>query len=228
MGLNFIKRVFVLLKWAYRRRNTSVILDACAVYDLAHKKDRSYVLLQALTFLRRKSILLPGAICQQVKRKSEKNDDISKSELFNDGQTLIEEIISKKKGIKVGSQKTGLVNCLGHKSIGSLNLSKEDLSFCRREYKKQVKKILARLKQGTEIDFNFDVDLDDDFLNPTLKRLLGTTDLRVIASALVLQQADKKCKRRQNHEYIIITRDRMLAIVAQALGVKTIKKILDL
>lgn len=199
---NEIKNFF----WTLKRWRIKVVVDACI---LLNKDD-----LKKLKYLR--YVFVPRAIQEQISRMALQVDTNDASEAK--AQQLaaeVESMMSKKIKIKrwkiIGSAGTGLLQSIENKKLSEF--SEETMKELEKIYKKK-KKIWDGKREKLELaPLQFDSQL-------ILKDLVGSTDLRIIASCLNLKKVEP--------HFYLVTRDKVLAILAKTFGIKVKEKIEDL
>ncbi|MGB9609228.1 MAG: PIN domain-containing protein [Patescibacteria group bacterium] len=192
--------------WALKRWKLRVVVDACI---LLNKDD-----LKKLKYLRH--VFIPRAVQEQISRMVLQTDTDGTSEAR--GQQLAAEIesemlekIKKGKWKVIGSTGTGLLQSIENKKLGEFD--QEIVKQLEKLYKRK-KEIWNEKREKLELaPLKFDSQL-------ILKDLIGSTDLRIIATCLNLK--------RTTPNFYLITRDKTLAILAKTFRIDVKERAKDL
>lgn len=192
--------------WGLKRWRLTVIIDACI---LLNKDD-----LTKLKYLRH--IFIPRAVQEQINRMAlaTETDDVSDARARQLAAEIASVMLKKIKSGKwkiVGSTGTGLLQSIENKKLSEFN--EEIIQQLEKMYKKK-KEIWDGKREKLELGpIKFDSQL-------ILKDLIGSTDLRIIATCLNLKRTAKN--------FYLITRDKALAILAKTFGINVKERIRDL
>jgi len=192
--------------WALKRWNLKVVIDACILLD---DKD-----LEKLKYLH--YVFIPRAVLEQINRlainvNAEDTSEMRGQQMAIKIQSLVLNKIRSKKWQIAGSTGTGLLQSIENKKIGEFG--KAVVEQLEKLYKRKKEIWNGKRKKLELAPLQFDSKL-------ILRDLIGSTDLRIIASCLNLK--------RKNKNVILITRDKTLVILAQALGINVKQSVNDL
>jgi rRNA-processing protein FCF1 len=192
--------------WALKRWNLKVVVDACILLD---DKD-----LEKLKYLYH--VFIPRAVLEQINRlainaNAEDTSEMRGQQMAIKIQSLVLNKIRSQKWQIAGSTGTGLLQSIENKKIGEFG--KAVVEQLEKLYKRKKEIWNGKRKKLELAPLQFDSKL-------ILRDLIGSTDLRIIASCLNLK--------RKNKNVILITRDKTLAILAQALGINVKQSVNDL
>lgn len=202
--------------WAQEHQKLNIVVDACL---LLTEED---VEIEKLVSL--KNVFIPLAIWEQIRRmnsflkkeiKAEKLEfcelktaDYSENQILlirvQRAQLLINDMYQKKKWEFIGSSGTGIVGILQRTKISELDIDTQDRIMSIVEW---------RLENSDKYEEYKEIDRDSN-----LGKLLGLTDLRVIASAIVFQS-------KKNKRTLLVSGDKIMVLVAKSQNVKALKSL---
>jgi len=193
--------------WARTRPKVNLIIDTCILLSGEDRKRLRYL----------ENIYIPRAVLEQVLRmglEKEKEDPThpTAKNIFFVITVLALEKLLKNKWHLAGSSKTGLLQSIENKTLAEFDANTaQQFQIIFRRRKREWNQKREKINLAPIIDPH----------NIVLRDLIGTTDLRIIAACLSLKEGLK------NRTYLV-TRDRFLTILAQAMGVTVIKQVKDI
>ncbi len=227
-------KLFKLLRNWFRKRN-HIVIDTCI---LLSKKAR-----KKLGQMKKDVVIVPIAVYEQLLRRAgmlagsgNKEDDFSgisdiEQKILETGReeaknvvNFIREMVRDNKNWWMGgSRGTGIVKALSNKRIRELGSSVQDKLNSLYTFRKRAEEdglIDSRLiGEIPEMLKKIDAEKISETLgNIKLKDVLGSTDIRILATCVNL-------KRKHISNLVLVTRDKSVLIIAQALGIDATKKL---
>ena len=204
------KSMFKRLKyffWALFRSHKKLVIDTCI---LLSGEDR-----RRLRYLRH--VYIPRAVLEQVLRmglekEKEKPEYPGAVNIFFVITILVLEKLIQKKWYLAGSSKSGLLQSIENKTLAEFDANTaQQLQAIFRRRKREWNQKREKINLAPIVDPH----------TVALRDLIGKTDLRIIAACLSL-------KEKETDKSYLVTRDRSLTVLAQAMGIIVIKQVKDI
>ncbi|MDD2646692.1 MAG: PIN domain-containing protein [Patescibacteria group bacterium] len=192
--------------WGLSRKKKNVVVDTCVLLSGQDRERLKYL----------KNIYIPRAVLEQVLRmglqKEKEEDENMHYNIFFIIQIIILQKILNRKWHVAGSSRSGLLQSIENKTLAEFDTNTAE----------QLRNIFRKNKREWNLKREkINLAPISDPHATALRDLIGTTDLRIIASCLSL-------KRTENDKIYLLTRDKSLSVLAQAMGIIVIKRAQDI